>query len=212
MKAELVKRKPGFYSHGEQSRTGRRANHDGVSHRRRRASPLPLPALPNLGHISPMFDTAPRPGHQWPSLQPGWVWLCGAGPGDPGLLTIHALNALRQADAVVYDALVQECVLDWAPQAEKVYAGKRGGKPSAQQRDISLRLVDLARAGKRVLRLKGGDPFIFGRGGEEAQTLVQHGVPVRIVPGISAGIGGLACRHPHHAPRRQSVSHIRHRP
>ncbi len=139
-----------------------------------------------------MFDALPLPAHQWPMMQPGWVWLCGAGPGDPGLLTIHALNALRQADVVVYDALVQECILDWAPRAEKIYAGKRGGKPSAVQRDISLRLVDLARAGKRVLRLKGGDPFVFGRGGEEAQTLVQHGVPVRIIPGISAGIGGLA--------------------
>ncbi len=129
---------------------------------------------------------------QWPTLEPGWVWLCGAGPGDPGLLTLHALNALRQADVIVYDALVQTEILDWAPQADPIYAGKRGGKPSAKQRDISLRLVELAKAGKRVLRLKGGDPFVFGRGGEEAQTLVQHGVPIRIIPGISAGIGGLA--------------------
>lgn len=132
------------------------------------------------------------PAHEWPTLEKGWVWLCGAGPGDPGLLTLHALNALRQADVVVYDALVQEAILSWAPQAEHIYAGKRGGKPSAKQRDISLQLVDFARAGKRVLRLKGGDPFVFGRGGEEAQTLVQHDIPVRIIPGISAGIGGLA--------------------
>lgn len=139
-----------------------------------------------------MTTDVPLPAHAWPQLEPGWVWLCGAGPGDPGLLTLHAVNALRQADVVIYDALVQEAILEWAPQAEHIYAGKRGGKPSAKQRDISLRLVDLAREGKRVLRLKGGDPFVFGRGGEEAQTLVQHDVPVRIIPGISAGIGGLA--------------------
>ncbi|MCL4105445.1 UNVERIFIED_CONTAM: hypothetical protein GTU68_055576 [Idotea baltica] len=139
-----------------------------------------------------MSESLTLPNSDWPVLSPGWVWLCGAGPGDPGLLTLHAVNALRQADVVVYDALVQEAILDWAPGAEHIYAGKRGGKPSAKQRDISLRLVELSRAGKRVLRLKGGDPFVFGRGGEEAQTLVQHGVPIRIIPGISAGIGGLA--------------------
>ena len=139
-----------------------------------------------------MSDSLPLPQTSWPELRPGWVWLCGAGPGDPGLLTLHGLNALRQADVVVYDALVGEDILSWAGTAELIYAGKRGGKPSAKQRDISLHLVELARAGKRVLRLKGGDPFVFGRGGEEAQTLVQHGVPIRIIPGISAGIGGLA--------------------
>lgn len=140
-----------------------------------------------------MTDSLPFPAGNWPVLEPGWVWLCGAGPGDPGLLTLHALNALRQADVIVYDALVQTEVLAWAhADAEVIYAGKRGGKPSSKQRDISLRLVELAEAGKRVLRLKGGDPFVFGRGGEEAQTLIQHGVNVRIIPGISAGIGGLA--------------------
>ncbi len=131
-------------------------------------------------------------GFDWPELRPGWVWLCGAGPGDAGLLTLHGLNALRQADVVVYDALVSDGLLQWAPQAEHIYAGKRGGKPSAKQRDISLRLVELAQAGRRTVRLKGGDPFLFGRGGEEAQTLVQHGVNIRVIPGISAGIGGLA--------------------
>jgi uroporphyrin-III C-methyltransferase len=140
-----------------------------------------------------MVNTNLLPPHDWPILLPGWVWLCGAGPGDPGLLTLHALNALRQADVIVYDALVGPEILDWANStAELIYAGKRGGKPSAKQRDISLHLVELAKKGKKVLRLKGGDPFVFGRGGEEAQTLVQHGIPIRIIPGISAGIGGLA--------------------
>jgi uroporphyrin-III C-methyltransferase len=128
-----------------------------------------------------------------PVFEPGTVWLTGAGPGDPGLLTLLAVKALREADVVVYDALVDERCLRLAkPGVTLEYAGKRGGKPSPKQRDISLRLVELARAGKRVLRLKGGDPFVFGRGGEEALTLVNHGIGFRIVPGITAGIGGLA--------------------
>jgi uroporphyrin-III C-methyltransferase len=139
-----------------------------------------------------MSNMFPLPQAAWPILGPGSVWLAGAGPGDPGLLTLHALNALRQADVIVYDALVAPEILAWAPQAVLEYAGKRGGKPSAQQEDITLRLVALARQGKRVLRLKGGDPFVFGRGGEEAQVLIAAGIPVRIIPGITAGIGGLA--------------------
>lgn len=128
-----------------------------------------------------------------PVLEPGWVWLTGAGPGEPGLLTLMALRGISQADVIVYDALVDQSVLDLAqPGAVLEYAGKRGGKPSAKQPDISLRLVQLAREGKRVLRLKGGDPFVFGRGGEEALSLVEAGIPFRVVPGISAGIGGLA--------------------
>jgi uroporphyrin-III C-methyltransferase len=128
-----------------------------------------------------------------PVLEPGTVWLVGAGPGDPGLLTLLAAKGLSEADVVVHDALVnEECLKLARPDAALEYAGKRGGKPSAKQRDISLRLVELARSGKRVLRLKGGDPFVFGRGGEEALTLVEHNVPFRIVPGITAGIGGLA--------------------
>ena len=130
---------------------------------------------------------------QLPKMKAGDVWLVGAGPGDPGLLTLHAVNALSQADVIVHDALVNKDCLSLArPGALLEYAGKRGGKPSAKQRDISLRLVELSKQGKKVLRLKGGDPFVFGRGGEEALTLVQHGVSFRIVPGISAGIGGLA--------------------
>ena len=134
-----------------------------------------------------------HPNGQWPSLEPGWVWLVGAGPGDPGLLTLNALSALRQADVIVYDALVEPSILEWAaPDAELVPAGKRGGRPSPKQRDISLTLVELARAGRKVLRLKGGDPFVFGRGGEEAEALADSNIPFRIIPGISAGIGGLA--------------------
>lgn len=128
-----------------------------------------------------------------PAMDRGSVWLVGAGPGDPGLLTMLAVKGLMEADVVVHDALVDaECLKLARPGAVLEYAGKRGGKPSAKQRDISLRLVELAQAGNRVLRLKGGDPFVFGRGGEEALTLVEYNVPFRIVPGISAGIGGLA--------------------
>jgi uroporphyrin-III C-methyltransferase len=141
-------------------------------------------------HYNRAMDEAFR---DLPTLEAGWVWLTGAGPGDPGLLSLLALHGLRQADVVVYDALVDGRILDLARRGAVLeFAGKRGGKPSARQRDISLRLVELARDGKRVLRLKGGDPFIFGRGGEEALALVEAGIPFRIVPGISAGIGGLA--------------------
>ncbi|MGF6231449.1 uroporphyrin-III C-methyltransferase [Inquilinus ginsengisoli] len=129
----------------------------------------------------------------FPEFQPGWVWLVGAGPGDPGLLTLHALHALRSADVVVYDALVSDAIIGLAaPGVELEFAGKRGGKPSPKQPDITAKLIQLARAGKRVLRLKGGDPFVFGRGGEEGLALVEAGIPFRIVPGITAGVGGPA--------------------
>ncbi len=142
-------------------------------------------------------DIAPRlpaaEGHDWPEFRPGWVWLTGAGPGDPGLLTLNALHGLREADVVVHDALVDPRILSWArPGARLIHSGKRGGKASPKQRDITLHLVELARAGNRVLRLKGGDPFVFGRGGEEALGLVEAGIPFRVVPGISSGVGGLA--------------------
>ncbi len=128
-----------------------------------------------------------------PEFRPGHVWLVGAGPGEPGLLSLLALHALREADVVVYDALVDERILALAkPDAAREYAGKRGGRPSAKQPDISERLVTLAQAGKRVLRLKGGDPFVFGRGADEALRLVEAKVPFRVVPGITAGVGGLA--------------------
>ncbi len=128
-----------------------------------------------------------------PVFAPGHVWLAGAGPGDPGLLTLDAFAGLAQADIVVHDALVDPRVLALAgPQAHLEFAGKRGGKPSATQADISERLVELARAGHRVLRLKGGDPFVFGRGGEEAMVLAAAGVPFRVIPGVTAGLAALA--------------------
>jgi uroporphyrin-III C-methyltransferase len=129
----------------------------------------------------------------FPAFEPGTVWLVGAGPGAPGLISLLGYYALGQADVIVYDALVSEKLLSLAPQsALRHYAGKRGGKPSPKQADITLRLIEWAEQGKRVLRLKGGDPFIFGRGAEEGVALAGRGIGFRIVPGITAGIGGLA--------------------
>jgi len=125
------------------------------------------------------------------------VFLLGAGPGDPGLITVRALDRLRSCDAVVYDALVNPQLLrDLAaerPEIERHFVGKRGSaEPAASQEEINRLLVRLARAGKRVARLKGGDPFVFGRGGEEAQALAREGIPFEIVPGITAGVAAPA--------------------
>jgi uroporphyrin-III C-methyltransferase len=129
----------------------------------------------------------------FPVLEPGHVWLAGAGPGDPGLLTLDALAGLTQADVVVHDALVDKRVLALAGSGATLeFAGKRGGKPSPTQADISNRLIALARAGRRVLRLKGGDPNVFGRGGEEALALAGAGIPFRVIPGVTAGLAALA--------------------
>jgi uroporphyrin-III C-methyltransferase len=134
---------------------------------------------------------APRDG--MPVLPAGHVWLAGAGPGDPGLLTLYALAGLAHADVIVHDALVDKRVLALAgPQARLEFAGKRGGRPSAVQADISKRLIELANEGRRVLRLKGGDPCVFGRGGEEAMALAAAGVPFRIIPGVTSGLAALA--------------------
>src|SRR3984957_18792205 len=134
------------------------------------------------------------PAHlELPELRPGSVWLVGAGPGDPGLLSVLALHALQSADAIVCDALVDPRILALARAGAVLEdAGKRGGRPSPRQPDISARLVALARDGKRVLRLKGGDPCVFGRGGEEALALAEAGIPFRMVPGLHGAIGGLA--------------------
>lgn len=127
-----------------------------------------------------------------PRLEPGEVWLVGAGPGDPSLLTLQAVRALAQAEVVVHDALVDPRVLDLTPaSAERIFAGKRGGRPSAAQRDISEKLIELAKAGRKVVRLKGGDPFVFGRGGEEVRALAAAGVPFRVFAGITAGLTAL---------------------
>jgi len=138
------------------------------------------------------FDALAALYGRFPVLSPGHVWLAGAGPGDPGLLTLDALAGLAQADVVVHDALVSEHVLALAnSQARLEYAGKRGGRPSAQQADISRRLIELAKQNTKVLRLKGGDPCMFGRGGEEAIALAQARIPYRIIPGITAGTAAL---------------------
>ena len=129
-----------------------------------------------------------------PDFEPGHVWLAGAGPGAVGCLTLDVLSALSQADAIVYDALVDPSILDAAqPDVQLHFAGKRGGsRDSARQDDITALLVHLAREGQRVLRLKGGDPYIFGRGGEEALALAHAGIPFRILPGVTSAFAALA--------------------
>jgi uroporphyrinogen III methyltransferase/synthase len=123
----------------------------------------------------------------------GTVYLVGAGPGDPGLLTVRAAELLERADVLVYDALAAPEIVERAARAERIYAGKRGGRRNVLSQDeISALLVDLARKHQTVVRLKGGDPFVFGRGGEEALELARAGIPFEVVPGVTAGVAAPA--------------------
>jgi len=127
------------------------------------------------------------------SVPGGRVYLVGAGPGDPGLLTARALELIATADTILYDRLIPSAALQGArPGAELLYVGKEGGGASVPQEQTEALMVERAQTGRTVVRLKGGDPFVFGRGGEEALALRAAGVPFEVVPGVTAGVAALA--------------------
>jgi uroporphyrin-III C-methyltransferase/precorrin-2 dehydrogenase/sirohydrochlorin ferrochelatase len=135
-----------------------------------------------------------------PLADRGFVSLVGAGPGDPGLLTRRAADRLADADLVLYDALVDPATLALAPRAQRVFVGKRAGRPQVRQEFIHWLMIRAGRHGKKVVRLTGGDPFVFGRGGEEGLALAAAGIPFEVVPGVSsaiaaAGLAGIPVTH-----------------
>jgi uroporphyrinogen III methyltransferase / synthase len=121
------------------------------------------------------------------------IYLVGSGPGDPGLFTVKGVRCMEQADVVIYDRLAPEALLKYArPEAEKIYVGKKPGNPTMSQGEINNLLLESGRAGKTVVRLKGGDPYIFGRGGEEALALIEAGLHFEVVPGVTSGVAAPA--------------------
>ncbi|WP_026278698.1 MULTISPECIES: uroporphyrinogen-III C-methyltransferase [unclassified Thioalkalivibrio] len=166
-------------------------------------------------HKVARIGSGARPGVTLPfrgERRAGCVDLVGAGPGDPGLLTLDALSAMQHADILLHDRLIPQAILDLAnPKAQRLYVGKARSRHSCDQGDLNDRMVALAREGHYVVRLKGGDPFVYGRGGEEAAAIAAAGVPVRIVPGITAAGGcaayaGIPLTHRDHAYRCQFVT------
>jgi uroporphyrin-III C-methyltransferase/precorrin-2 dehydrogenase/sirohydrochlorin ferrochelatase len=156
-------------------------------------------------------------GGERPESQVGSVVLVGAGPGDPELLTLKAVRALQSADVILHDDLVSSAILDFSRrEAQRIIVGKRGHRPSCKQDDINRLAVSLALEGKRVVRLKGGDPLVFGRAGEEIAACRAAGVPIEVVPGVTAALGAAAMlevslTHRDHARRLQFVTaHSRH--